>query len=158
MAKNKVCNRQCFICKFEDCVLSDADLDMEQKGKEKIKQYNQRYYAENKEKILKQKKEYAQRNKAKILLLKKIYYQENRIKKLEYQAEYAKKHREEIKQRMHDWYLRRKHPYQDEVALLLKENRKKWKDKYYFLSQAQRQEKQALQNALKNSLEQPSTH
>lgn len=103
------CDYNCFECKFDDCILTDAEcvdkdlddrldiiakfgefdekkLDQLRKKRERQRAYYknnkerfQKYEQENKEKIAKRKKEWYQRNKARISEQQRQYRQNKRL-------------------------------------------------------------------------------
>lgn len=74
----RLCDGDCFHCKFEDCVATPF-YEIE-RNKEKKKEYDKKRYQENKEKILQQRAEYQKKNEEKRKKYDKKYYQKNKEK------------------------------------------------------------------------------
>ncbi len=109
------CDKNCFNCKFEDCILPDDEIsENESELAAKIEEENQRinlskeqlrhkrYCEANKEKIRAYQAEYNKRyyeaNKEKIAAYKKRWYEVNKVKILEKQKQYHKAKKEQNKE------------------------------------------------------------
>ena len=83
-----VCDRDCFNCTFDDCILEKLELidylfaeEIEREFlREKSSTYNPACYQKNKEKIAARQAAYRQKNKEKIAAQKAAYYQKNKEK------------------------------------------------------------------------------
>ncbi len=88
-----VCDRDCFNCQFEDCVLEEgpnaaeyrelALIDkslFETPEKRKVAAYQKAYYEANREKVAASKKAYREANREKVAAYQKAYREANREK------------------------------------------------------------------------------
>ena len=100
---NIKCNRDCFCCPYEDCILDENDIsfaeylaenDIEEllfpktQRQKKIAAYGKAYYEANKEKFAARNKAYREDNKEKIAAYKKAYYEANKEKIAAYKKAY----------------------------------------------------------------------
>ena len=91
--KEPVCNRDCFNCQFEDCVLEEgpnaaeyrelALIDkflFETPEKKKVAASQKAYYEANRERLAASKKAYREANRERVAAYQKAYYEANREK------------------------------------------------------------------------------
>ena len=105
------CNRDCFNCPFEDCIVDDLNADdyralsvIEKEilfpktaKQKKIAAGKKAYYEANREKIAAGQKAYYEANREKIAAGQKAYREANREKYNQYMRDYLKKRREAMK-------------------------------------------------------------
>ena len=83
------CNRLCFSCLFDDCILTENEAGLadgkairkRKRNKESAKRHSADYYKKNKEKISMARKEYYQRNKERISTKSREYQQKKKMEK-----------------------------------------------------------------------------
>ena len=106
--KQPVCDRDCFHCKFEDCVedgmihedyVQQSEIEKEllfpkSAAQKKIAAGQKAYYEANREKIAAGQKAYREANREKIAAGKKAYYEANREKYNQYMREYMRKRKQ----------------------------------------------------------------
>ena len=117
-----VCNRDCFNCVFEDCVLDELNHDdykqsaaiekellFPQSAKQKkIAAGKKAYYEANREKIAAGQKAYREANREKIAAGQKAYREANREKIAAGQKAYREANREKINQYMREYMRERR--------------------------------------------------
>jgi excinuclease UvrABC ATPase subunit len=119
------------------CYIKDKD-------KEKIKEYNKRYYIKNKEKI----KEYYIKNKEKI--------KKNYIKIKEYNKRYYNKNKEKVKERIKKcrkkWYIKNKERLREYDKKLRIKNKERLKEqrKIYYIKNKEREKRRVREYYNKN--------
>lgn len=95
-----ICDRNCFECKFEDCILDETDvLPQEGEAETYILQGDSDYKKrqERKKKLALYQREYRKRNSDWLPIYQKLY-----------QKEYRAKNAERIKEKKRQWYLANK--------------------------------------------------
>ena len=104
------CNRDCFNCPYEDCILEESDITLAERvalqemerdfvlpksRKEKeIAAYKKAYYEANREEIAARQKAYREANREEIAAYQKAYREANREKIASYQRGKRKKHKQ----------------------------------------------------------------
>ena len=112
-----VCDRDCFHCIYEDCVLDERpsgeeaqmlraiDRGLKTAGTTDEKKLKRRkYYEANRERILAQMKEYRKEAGNRISESQKLYYRENREKISARKHEYYLEHKDEFRERDKAYY------------------------------------------------------
>ena len=107
--KEPACNRDCFNCQFEDCILEEgpniaeyrelALIDkslFETPEKRKSAAYQRAYREANREKVLARQRAYREANHERVAASHKVYYEANREKVLAYQKAYYEANREKV--------------------------------------------------------------
>ena len=108
----KVCNRDCFNCAFDECILEELEAEdyAEQRRIEreivkpksakekKIAAYQRAYYEANKDEIAAKKRAYREANKDEIAAKRRAYREANREKYNAYMREYKRKQREKARE------------------------------------------------------------
>ena len=106
--KEPVCDRDCFHCKFPDCIndgmeaedyaqSKELDRELTQTRKQKKKAaYWRTYHEANREKLAAQKRAYYKANREKVAAQQRAYREANREKLAAYQRAYRKANREKL--------------------------------------------------------------
>lgn len=98
------CNRDCFNCKYPDCICDDLDVmdydESAKRDKEISREItNNEYYLKNREKRLAYQKEYYQNNKEKCVMRNKAWRKNNADKVKEYKHKYYLAHKDKWQKR-----------------------------------------------------------
>lgn len=110
------CNRDCFNCKYDDCILDcineeerissiERDIDILSEDKPGDS-YKKRYYWKNRDKCKQWSKETYYRHKEKQNERSKEYYHTHKERARELNQRWQEEHRELIRSRQHEYYIR----------------------------------------------------
>lgn len=132
--RSAVCNRDCFNCPFDDCVVDDYTYDevvearerdkeyalteMDNSTREKVKkntEYLREYYQKNKDKIREYNRWYCEEHKDEMREYYRKYAQENKEAIKAYKREYYQKNREARKEYQREYRRRRKEALESET-------------------------------------------
>lgn len=121
---SEVCNKDCFNCPYEDCILDDLDLeDYEELDKidqnimtsdvnddwiAKKREYQKNYYQNNKARMLEKSKAWHEAHKAEMKAYKQAYYQAHKEEIKLKQRKYYEENRLQESQRKRKQYVERK--------------------------------------------------
>lgn len=94
----KTCNRDCFNCPYEDCVVDDVSTAECSAAENYDRKHGTRYWL-NRERYIANAKRWQAENKARVKENAAKYYQANRARKLAYQHEYWLKNKDMIMER-----------------------------------------------------------
>ena len=101
-SKENVCNKDCFRCPFEDCVLDELDYE-DYKELSAIESDFIVQKTDIQKKLAAQKKAYYEANREKEAARQKAYYEANREKLAAYQKAYREANREKVAARQKDY-------------------------------------------------------
>ena len=88
-----VCDNDCFNCKYDDCIKSDSDYEMQNR-----KEYYRNYYQKNKDKYREYNRAYREKHREELIAKAREYYRlhGNSKKNKEYAKVYYEAHKQEI--------------------------------------------------------------
>jgi len=153
-----LCDIKLFTNVFDNCMKFYEDVEyviypkrtLEKMDKDKMREKNEKYQAENKDKIKQKQKGYYEDNKELLSDIKKIYYEKNADEIGEKNKKYYEENKEDFIENNMEYYYEnkehiledRKEFYKDNKEQILEERAKHYKDNYKTKIAPQRQKKE----------------
>lgn len=140
--RSAVCNRDCFNCPFDDCVVDDYTYDEVVEARERDKEYALTEMDNSTREKVKKNTEYLRE-----------YYQKNKDKKSEYNRWYREEHKDE----MREYYCKYRQEHKEAIQAYQREYQRKYRQEHKeelnaYQREYRRRRKEALESETKEGV------